>query len=144
MSVFTQSVARLLLLPIFVLALAVLVKGYTDTGDGFSAGVIAATAIMLQYLAFGYRTVEQRLPVRFAPALAFIGLLIALLVAFVPVLRRAAFFAHAPPPGGEVIHLGSLELHTAVVFDIGVFFLVLGFAVHTMSLIAQAFERRTS
>lgn len=144
MSIFTQSIVRMLLLPSFVTAIAVLIKGYTDTGDGFSAGIIAATGVMLQYLAFGYRTVEQSLPVRHAPAAVFLGLLVALLVAFIPLVRGEPIFSHFPPPGGEVIHLGSLELHTAVAFDVGVFLLVLGFAVHTIRLIAQAFDRSTS
>jgi multisubunit Na+/H+ antiporter MnhB subunit len=137
-SVLTREISRLLLLPTFVAAIAVLVKGYSDTGDGFSAGVIAATAILLQYLAFGYHEVEARLPVRHAPALAFVGLLLALLVAFGPVFLGDGLLAHMPAPGEHVIHLGSLEFHTAVLFDIGVFLLVLGFSVNTMSLIARA------
>lgn len=141
MTVFTQVIARLLLVPAFVTAIAVLIKGYTDTGDGFSAGVIAATGVMIQYLAFGYRKIEAELPIGLAPAAAFTGLFIALLVVFYPLLFGAPIVSHLPTPAGEAIHLGSLELHTAVLFDVGVFLLVLGFAVHTMSLIAHAFER---
>ena len=135
-TVLTRMVARLLLGPVLVVAAAVLVKGYADVGDGFAAGVIAALGVLLQYLAFGRAAVERALPVRRAAQLAIGGLLVALAVVFVPVLAGGAPLQHAPAPGGKVIHLGSLELLTAVAFDVGVFALVLGMAVATIDLIA--------
>jgi hypothetical protein len=56
-------------------------------------------------------------------------------VVFVPVLAGGAPLQHAPAPGGKVVHLGSLELLTAVAFDVGVFALVLGLAVAFIHLI---------
>jgi multicomponent Na+:H+ antiporter subunit B len=80
--------------------------------------------------------VERALPVRHAPRLAVGGLLLALAVAFVPVLLGGAPLEHAPPPGAEVVQLGSVELITAVAFDVGVFALVLGVALAMIHLIA--------
>lgn len=140
MTLLTQAIVRLLLLPIFMLAFAVLVKGYTDTGDGFSAGVIAGSGVLLQYVTFGYAEVERRLPVRYAAPTALVGLVVALLVVFVPTTWGAPLLTHYPQPGHQVLHLGSLEIHTAVLFDAGIFLLVLGFIVHAMRLIAQARE----
>ena len=85
----TRMVARLLLAPVLVVAVAVLVKGYADVGDGFAAGVIAALGVLLQYLAFGRAAVERALPVRRAAQLAIGGLLAALAVVFVPVLAAS-------------------------------------------------------
>jgi hypothetical protein len=48
---------------------------------------------------------------------------------------------HAPLPGTPVIHLGTLELLTAVVFDVGVFLLVAGFSVTALTLLARAEAR---
>ena len=135
-TVLTRMVARLLLAPVLIVAAAILIKGYVDVGDGFAAGVIAALGILLQYLAFGRAAVQQALPVRHAAKLAVAGLLLALAVAFVPVLAGGAPLQHAPAPGAAVVHLGSLELLTAVAFDVGVFALVLGMAVATIDLIA--------
>jgi multisubunit Na+/H+ antiporter MnhB subunit len=135
-TVLTRMVARLLLAPVLIVAAAILIKGYVDVGDGFAAGVIAALGILLQYLAFGRAAVRHALPVRHAAKLAVAGLLLALAVAFVPVLAGGAPLQHAPAPGATVVHLGSLELLTAVVFDVGVFALVLGMAVATIDLIA--------
>lgn len=137
----TRWAARLLLAPTFVIAAAVLVKGYADVGDGFSAGVIASLGVLLQYVAFGYHVTEELLPVRFAPAAAFAGLTIALLVLFVPVLLGDPVVTHYPRAGTEPLHLGTLELITAVAFDLGVFLLVLGGAVGIIHLAAHAAER---
>ncbi|MDQ3435459.1 MAG: sodium:proton antiporter [Actinomycetota bacterium] len=139
-SVLTQSVARLLLAPILVVAVAILVKGYADVGDGFSAGVIAALGILLQYMAFGREEAERQLPVRLLPACTFAGLLAALAVAFWPVLRGDALLEHLPPPGASVIELGTIELITAVLFDVAVFLLVLGALVGIVHAIARSGE----
>ena len=141
-TVLTRMVARLLLVPVLMVAAAILIKGYVDVGDGFAAGVIAALGILLQYLAFGRAAVQQALPVRHAAKLAVAGLLLSLMVAFVPVLAGKAPLQHAPAPGAEVIHLGSLELLTAVLFDVGVFALVLGMAVATIDLITGTSTER--
>jgi multicomponent Na+:H+ antiporter subunit A len=63
-SVATCLTRKLLLLPTLMAAVAILVKGYAEPGDGFSAGVVAALGILLQYLAFGREQVERLLPVR--------------------------------------------------------------------------------
>jgi multisubunit Na+/H+ antiporter MnhB subunit len=131
-------VSRLLLAPAFMVALATLVKGYVDAGDGFAAGVIAALAVGLQFVAFGADEVERTLPVRFAPAVAAVGLVVALMVTFVPILRGDPLLTHLPRPGAAVVHLGTLELLTAVLFDVGVFLLVLGFGVETIRLLIRA------
>ena len=138
----TQLVARLLLAPSFAVAAAVLVKGYADVGDGFSAGVIAALGVLLQYVAFGRREAERLLPVRYAPAAALAGLLLALAVAFAPLLRGDAAFTHYPRAGTEPIHVGTLELITAVAFDVGVFLLVFGAVVGVIRYAAEAGEGR--
>lgn len=133
----TRMVSRLLLAPAFMVALATLIKGYVDAGDGFAAGVIAALAVGLQFVAFGSEEVERTLPVRFAPVAAATGLLIALAVTFAPVVFGQPLLTHAPGPGDEVIHFGTLEILTAVLFDVGVFLLVLGFATETIRLLVQ-------
>jgi multicomponent Na+:H+ antiporter subunit B len=61
----------------------------------------------------------------------------------VPVLRGQPIMTHSPGPGSAVIHLGTIELLTAVAFDIGVFLLVFGFAVGAIDLIAQAHDEET-
>jgi multicomponent Na+:H+ antiporter subunit A len=139
--VVTRAVARLLYLPTLLIAAAILVKGFVQTGDGFSAGVVAALGILLRYLAFGHEEASRALPVRYATAISFAGLLVALGVATVPLFLGGAVLTHYPPPGTEPVHLGTLELMTAVLFDFGVFLLVFGFAVGVVSFFARAIAR---
>lgn len=136
-SVLTEMVARLLLLPTVVAAFAILVKGYAQPGDGFAAGVVAALGVMLQHLALGHREAEKLAVVRHAPALAGAGLVLALLVATVPLFLGEPVLTHYPRPGGHVIYLGTLELITPVLFDVGIFLLVFGFVVGTMNAFAR-------
>lgn len=137
-SVMTRVVARLLLLPTFVTAAAILVKGYAEPGDGFSAGVVAALGVLLQYLAFG-REEAQKLPiVRYAGVGAFVGLLLALSVAVMPLFLGDAVLTHYPPSGAKPIYLGTLEIITAVLFDTGVFLLVFGFVIGSIGMISRA------
>jgi multisubunit Na+/H+ antiporter MnhB subunit len=141
-SVVFEVVAPRLLGPAVVIALALIVKGYQDTGDGFSAGVIVALAIALRYVVLGVDEAERGLPVlRHAPATAACGLLVALAVGFGPVAAGDPPFTHFPRPGAHVVHLGTLELLTAVAFDIGVFLLVMGaltMVVHHLARLVEA------
>ena len=137
----TRTAARLVLAPTMVVAAAILVKGYSDVGDGFNAGVVAALGVLTQYLAFGRSEVERLLPVRLAPAAAITGLVLALTVTFAPVLVGDPPLTHLPGPGEDVVRLGTLELLTAVVFDVGVFLLVLGAVVGIIRTIVLTAER---
>lgn len=138
MTVLTRAIARFLLAPTWVIALAMLVKGYADVGDGFSAGVIAALAILLQYLAFGPEVARTMPPARYVRPLAATGLLLALAVVFAPVLAGDPPMTHWPPPDEHVTHIGSVELITAALFDVGVFLIVLGFCIAAIDLLARS------
>ena len=48
MSDLSRLIGRLLLLPSFIIAIGVMIKGYADVGDGFSAGVIASLGVAMQ------------------------------------------------------------------------------------------------
>ena len=127
MTIAVRAIARLLLGPSVIVAVAIMVKGYSDVGDGFSAGVIVALAVSLQYVAFGLRRTEAELPfLRLAPFVAVAGLLLALAVGFFPVVSGKPIFTHWPAPGAHPTRIGMLEILTAVAFDIGVFLLVVG------------------
>jgi multisubunit Na+/H+ antiporter MnhB subunit len=133
----TRDVARLLLAPTVIVALAILVKGYAQAGDGFAAGMIAGLGVALQYVTGDASRIESRLPVRWAAAAAVGGLAFALLVAASALVRGEPLLTHAPAPGAEVVHLGTLELITAMLFDVGIFLLVLGTVVGAVRAAAR-------
>lgn len=125
MSAVLDVVAPRLLGPAVMVAAAIIVKGYSDVGDGFSAGVIVALAIALRYITLGPERAERSLPaLRHAPGAAALGLLTALAVGFFPVAFGDPPFTHLPAPGEDVVTIGTLELVTAVAFDVGLFVLV--------------------
>ena len=138
----TRGIARLLYLPTFVVAAAVLLKGFVQAGDGFSAGMIAALGVVLRYMAFGHEDTKNLPAVRHAVAVSLVGLLVALGVAAAPLFFGEAVLTHFPRPGTEPLHLGTLEVMTAVLFDSGIFLLVFGFAVGLVSSFARSISQR--
>jgi multisubunit Na+/H+ antiporter MnhB subunit len=136
-----EVVAPRLLAPAVMVAAAIIVKGYSDVGDGFSAGVIVALAISLRYVTFGTERAERSVPgLRHAPAVAAGGLVLALAVGFLPVAAGDPPFTHEPAPGAEVVTFGTLELISAVAFDVGVFLLVSGVLVTLVHHLARLVE----
>lgn len=127
MSPIIDVVAPRLLAPAIMLAAALIVKGYTDVGEGFSAGVIVALAVGLRYVVLGRSRADRTMALaQRADVIAAGGLLIALAFGFAGVPFGQPPFTHLPPPGAEAIRIGSLELTTAMGFDVGLFLLVFG------------------
>ncbi|HWV35645.1 MAG TPA: MnhB domain-containing protein [Thermomicrobiales bacterium] len=131
------SGARILFLPCWVIAIGVMLQGYGDVGDGFSAGVIAALGVLLQGLAFGADELDRMAVSRYAPVLTFVGLGIALVTVFLPLVFGQDLMTHWPGMNHHAITFGSLEFITPVVFDIGVFLIVYGFCVGGVHAVAR-------
>jgi multisubunit Na+/H+ antiporter MnhB subunit len=138
----TLLVARLVTAPILIFAFATLVRGYSGVGDGFAAGLIAALAVLLQYPALGPEAARRLLPVERARVLARGGLLAAIVLAFVPLLFGDPPLTHAPPPGTEAAHVGSIELTTAFAFDVAIAVLVVGVVVTIFDALAAVARER--
>jgi multisubunit Na+/H+ antiporter MnhB subunit len=137
-----QSGARILLVPGWVIAIGMMLKGYVDIGDGFSGGVIAALVVLLQGLAFGADELDRMPIARFAPVLSFAGLALALTTVFSPLVFGKPLFLHWPPITEKAAHFGVLEFITPVLFDIGVFLVVYGFSVGVVTAVARAEVRQ--
>lgn len=144
MSVILEVIAPRVLAPALAIGVALIVKGYADVGDGFSAGVIVGLAVGLSYITLGPERTERRFPLlRRAPAGIVVGLLLALADAFFAVLGGEPPLTHEPGPGAGVVTFGHLELLTAVLFDVGVFLIVasgLVVVLHHLSSLVQAQE----
>jgi multisubunit Na+/H+ antiporter MnhB subunit len=138
MTPIVELVAPRLLPVALVVAVALMVKGYGDVGEGFGAGVIVALAIGLRYVVLGPERADRTMPLaRRGHLLAAAGLLIALASGFVGVLFGQAPFTHYPRSGEPVLRIGTLELTTAVAFDVGLFLLVVGVVVQLIRTLTR-------
>ena len=68
-------------------------------------------------------------------------MLVALAAGFFPLLLGEPPFTHQPGPGEDVVKIGTLELITAVLFDIGVFLLVTGVLVILVHHLTRLVEK---
>lgn len=135
----TALVARLLLGPTLIVAAALLVKGYAESGGGFAAGVVASLGVLLQYFSLGREEVERRLPwTTRSHRLVLAGLVLMAVVVLGPVLVDHPLAWHLPRPGSQVVKLGPLELHTALLFEIGVALATFGFVVAAVHRLGAA------
>jgi multicomponent K+:H+ antiporter subunit A len=136
---------RGLFAPIIVFAMYLLFRGHDLPGGGFAAGIVFAIGIILQYMAGGTRWAEERLVLR---PVRLMGIGIGLAAA---TGAGAWLFAH-PFLTSHVVHvfvplIGDVHLPSAFLFDIGVFFLVVGatslllIAIAHQSLRARRAER---
>ena len=138
MTVLIETVARVLLLPIFMVAAALFVGAYGAPGDGFSAGVVAALGVLVQYLVFGHQRGAGRLRLLpLGPTAAVSGLALMLAVVVLGPVQGDPLLSHVPAPNAHVPSLGELKLHTATLFDAGVACLVFGMLVSTFEMLAD-------
>jgi multicomponent K+:H+ antiporter subunit A len=125
-----------LLLPLAMLvSLFFLLRGHNAPGGGFVGGLILATAVILQYLVGGTLWVESRLRIHPLYWIA-IGLLLAAAAGI------GAAFAGAPFLTSQAWHgalplVGELHLSSVLLFDLGVYMLVVGATVLMLVAIAH-------
>ncbi|MFQ3786093.1 monovalent cation/H+ antiporter subunit A [Halomonas sp. A29] len=119
------SVVAQILLPLALLvSVYIFLRGHNQPGGGFIAGLITATALLLQYMARGHDWTRERLPLSY-PIVAVSGLAIALATGLgswlfgYPFLTSAFGYFHLPL-------VGKFELATAMLFDVGVYLAVVG------------------
>jgi len=125
------------ILPVIVMfSFYLLIQGHNLPGGGFAAGILMAIGLIIQYMASGTRSIEARLnvqPLRWAGA----GLLCSVFTGI-----GAWFFGYPFLTSGyryiELPILGSVPLSSAMLFDVGVFALVIGATV--LILIALAHQ----
>lgn len=107
-----------------VFALFLLFSGHNAPGGGFIAGLVVGICLVLQFIASGSESMTTRLPLRPDQFLG-IGLLMAVLVG-VAGLSWGSSFLESDYFQMEVPLLGAVKASSALVFDIGVFLVVVG------------------
>jgi len=130
-----HPILRLLFAVILVLAVHLFLRGHDLPGGGFAAGIAMSLAFIVQYVAFGVRWVEARLRILPVTWIA-VGLAIALATGAASWVFGYPFLT-ATFEYADVPILGRIPLASAVLFDLGVFLLVVGATVLTLIALAH-------
>lgn len=120
---------------IIVLAAYLFLRGHDQPGGGFIAGITMAIAFILQYLAGGTRWVESRL--RILPTYWIgVGLLLAVVTGACAWLFGMPFLT-STFQYLDVPFIGKVPIASALMFDLGVFILVVGSTVLILVALAH-------
>jgi monovalent cation:proton antiporter len=123
-SLILTTVTRLVFFIILLFSVYLLLRGHNSPGGGFIAGVMTALGILLQSIAEDLSYVRKvfRVEPRWLAAL---GLLTSFTTGLVPMALGYPFltstYGHLHVPV-----LGDIEIATAMFFDFGVYFVVVG------------------
>ena len=115
---------RLLLPMAALVSIYFLLRGHNAPGGGFVGGLVMATAIIVQYMVSGTIWVEARLKIHPQVWIA-LGLLGAALTGLGAWLASRPFLA-AVAADVHVPLIGAVHLSSVLVFDLGVYMLVVG------------------
>ncbi len=138
-----RSIASFLFFLINVFALYLLLRGHNLPGGGFIGGLVSALSLIMLSLAYGVERAQHILrvdPIR----LAALGLLLAFLTALLPVLVGADFLKHYNWKFTDVPVLGSLAVGTPLIFDIGIFLVVIGVTAKMIFILARSISGLTA
>lgn|SRR5690606_19522673 len=125
--VILQTTTKVVFFIIFLFSIHIFFAGHYTPGGGFVGGLLTTGAIVLLLLAFDIQTIQRALPFNFTIMTA-VGLLLALGTAAGAIIFDVPFFTHAF--GDFTLPLfGTTSLHTAMLFDAGVYLVVVGSAI---------------
>lgn len=131
-----QTVTKFTLFVIILFSIHLFFAGHYYPGGGFIGGLMTSGAIVLLLLAFDIKTVKAILPVDYIKLIA-VGLLFSIgtgagaLIMDMPFLTHAFTYVDLPL-------LGKTSLHTAVLFDTGVFLVVIGVTMTIIQTIGES------
>jgi multicomponent K+:H+ antiporter subunit A len=117
----------------------ILLRGHNLPGGGFIAGLVCAIAYLMQYMASGYLWAQKRArldaQLMIGGGVAIAGATgLASLLFDRPFLTSTFGYFHLPL-------FGEIELASAMAFDIGVFFAVLGTCILSLATISRVEDR---
>lgn len=122
-----QTATQIVVFIILTFSVYLFFAGHHHPGGGFIGGLVSASALVLLFMAYDVKTVQELIPVDFkrvAALGAFIAVFAGLgaLVFDAPFLSQTLVYVQLPI-------LGETELATATLFDVGVFLVVIGVAI---------------
>ena len=133
--VILQFTAKIVFFIIFFYAVHIFFAGHYTPGGGFVGGLVTASAIVLLLIAFDIKTVKSILPINYIYLIAS-GLILAVGTAALAMFLEKPFFTHYFDYFNVPI-LGETSLHTAALFDLGVYLVVVGVTMTIIQTIGE-------
>ena len=134
-SLILRATTRFMLPLLLLFSIFLLIRGHNEPGGGFRGGLVAASAFVLNAFAFGVPAVRQALGVDLTVFIG-AGLLVALgsgvLGLLVGLPLMTGVWKEITLPG-----LGPLALGTPLLFDLGVYLVVVGIALSIILSLAE-------
>ena len=138
-SIMVDVVTRILFPSIMLLSFYFFFSGHNAPGGGFAGGLVAALAFTLRYLAGGRAEIDEALPVDPAKILG-TGILLSAACVVVPL-----FFGNPPLTTGyaslALPLIGEFDVPSALVFDGGVYAIVVGLTLHILGSMGAYLDR---
>ncbi|WP_321417309.1 monovalent cation/H+ antiporter subunit B [uncultured Methanomethylovorans sp.] len=134
-TVITKMVTRICLPLVILFSISLLLAGHNAPGGGFIGGVMFASVVALAYVVYGIKEIKKSFNPNWGKWFGF-GLTISALTAFSALLFGHNFFRSAvefiPIP-----FVGNLGLVSAGLFDIGVYFVVIGSLLSIFQMVGE-------
>ncbi|MFB9999630.1 MULTISPECIES: Na+/H+ antiporter subunit A [Brachybacterium] len=122
--VILEVITRIAFPMMMMFSVYLLMAGHNLPGGGFAGGLVAGLALAVRYLAGGRYELTEAAPVQAGFVLG-TGMALAVISGVLPLLVGGNVFSQATP----VVHvplLGELHFPTALLFDLGVYLVVVG------------------
>ncbi|ETP68241.1 Na(+)/H(+) antiporter subunit B [Planococcus liqunii] len=133
--VMLQTATKVVTFIILMFAVHIFFAGHYTPGGGFVGGLLTASAIVLLMLAYDIETVKKIIPFNYVMMTA-TGLLLALGTASASIFFNVPFFTHAYDYF-DLPLWGKTSLHSAALFDLGVYLVVVGVTMTIIQTIGE-------
>lgn len=130
-----QTVTKVIIFIIITFSIYLFFAGHYYPGGGFIGGLMTASAVVLLFLAFDTVTVEHVIPIDFIQMIAF-GLLLAVGTGALSMLIDIPFLTHFFHYFNLPL-FGKTGLTTTILFDLGVYFVVVGITITIIKSIGE-------
>jgi len=134
-NIILETSLKVLLFIIVLYSVYIFTAGHYYPGGGFIGGLMTAGAIVLLLITYDIKTVEKILPINYR-ILTAVGLLFAIGTSAGAIFFNVPFLTHVFT-AVDIPILGELSLHTATLFDLGVYFVVVGVTMTIIQTIGE-------
>ena len=139
-SIMVDIATRILFPSMIVLSLYFFFAGHNAPGGGFAGGLVAALAFTLRYLAGGRAELDEALPID-ASKLLGTGLVLSGVAALLPMLNGDPPLTSYYWSWDNVPLIGYFSLPSALLFDAGVYIIVVGLIKHVLESMGSQLDR---